>query len=171
MKIDNEVLNDSTHEYDVIKQQSKKYVQDKKVGFSLQTSNEEAPLSSTEMSKKASTKNNLVSPTGVSEFDDSLYDVDPLEDDRDDQISPIARMRKDKEQNNNVKNDTLADVVASYLNLNNFIDVYGYEGDERTACSEEEDDEFSTYETETHFLDLAEEYMEKASDIALALCR
>jgi hypothetical protein len=83
-----------------------------------------------------------------------------------DKISPIARLRRDNEQVN--KDDTLVDVFASYLNLNNFIDLK--DDDERSARSEEED-EYSTedeIERNHDFLDLAEEYIEKT---LLGLCR
>ena len=67
------------------------------------------------------------------------------------------------------KDETLVDVFASYLNLNNFIDMKDNDDDERSTRSE--DDEYSTEdETEKNhdFLDLAEEYIEKT---LLGLCR
>jgi curved DNA-binding protein CbpA len=147
-----------TGEYDILPethaQDKKVNIQDKKVKFSLDT----APSSSSEDKRQ---NLSIMSPTGVSEFDKSLYD-----DGMNDKISPIARLRRDNEQVN--KDDTLVDVFASYLNLNNFIDMK--DDDERSARSEE-DDEYSTedeIERNHDFLDLAEEYIEKT---LLGLCR
>ena len=149
---------ESTDEYDILSethaQDKKVNIQDKKVKFSLDT----AQSSSSEDKRQ---NLSIMSPTGVSEFDKSLYD-----DGMNDKISPIARLRRDNEQVN--KDDTLVDVFASYLNLNNFIDMK--DDDERSAMSEE-DDEYSTedeIERNHDFLDLAEEYIEKT---LLGLCR
>lgn len=149
---------ESTGEYDILPethtQDKKVNKQDKKVKFSLDT----APSSSSEDKRKNLP---IVSPTGVSEFDDSLFD-----DGMNDKISPIARLRRENEKMN--KDDSLVDVFASYLNLNTFIDMK--ENDERSARSEE-DDEYSTedeIERNHDFLDLAGEYIEKTF---LGLCR
>ena len=143
---------ESTDEYDIL---SETHAQEKKVKFSLDT----APSSSSEDKRQNLP---IVSPTGVSEFDNSLYD-----DTMNDNISPIARLRRDNEQKMN-KDETLVDVFASYLNLNNFIDMK--DDDERSTRSEEYD-EYSTedeIEKNHDFLDLAEEYIEKT---LLGLCR
>ena len=146
----------------------------KKVQFTLESLGAPSPPSSPEDVKKVS----MVSPTGVTGFDNALsgsQDVTKT-DSPGDTITPILRVRQDKEQ--------LADVFASYLNLNNFINAKEYDDDEKMNNSDTftvEEDDWSSDGTvkvshcqsdlSNGFCVFAEEVMSKASFIADGLCQ
>jgi hypothetical protein len=149
-------------DYDII---STKETQIKKVQFSLQ------PLGSS--SPEEYKKVPIVSPAGVAEFDYSLFDPPDLtrKNSPGDAISPIARLRLNKEQKDD-QDDSLADVFASYLKLNNFIPIHQIEQDERTDVSDSctiGEDEWSSEGLE--FSCFTEEVIATAAYLVDGLCQ
>ena len=152
-------------DYDVI---STKEDTIKKVQFTLESLGAPSP----EDVKRAP----IVSPTGADGFDDVITDFMDSSD-PDDKISPIARVRQNKE-----KNLTMTDVVASYLNINNFIGVKKCDNDDdRTNHTDSytvEDDwssegtvKVSHCKGDMGIFDFTEDVLARASNIADGLCQ
>lgn len=150
----------------------------KQVQFTLESLGSPSPPTTPEDVKKVP----MVSPTGVTGFDNALSgsqeDTKSNSPD-DDTISPILRVRQDKEQ--------LSDVLASYLNnLNNVIAARESDDEDKfntsdTLTVEEQDDVWSSdgtvkvshcqNEFNMGICVFAEEIMSKASFIADGLCQ
>ena len=140
--------------------------------FTLESLGAPSPPTSPEDAKKNLP---MVSPTGVLDFHKSLSDQPDVTKNEgpDDKISPIARVRQDKEQ--------LADVFASYQNLKNFINGTECKDDEKTnhddSDSVGEGDwssdgtvKVSHCQSALGIVDFAEEVMTQASNLADGFC-
>ncbi|KAK1745563.1 hypothetical protein QTG54_003487 [Skeletonema marinoi] len=140
--------------------------------FTLESLGAPSPPTSPEDAKKNLP---MVSPTGVLDFHKSLSDQPGVTKNEgpDDMISPIARVRQDKEQ--------LADVFASYQNLKNFINGTECKDDEKTNHDDSDsvgEGDFSSDGTVkvSHcqgalgIADFAEEVMTQASNLADGFC-
>jgi len=154
-------------DYDVI---TTKEDPNKKAQFTLESLGAPSPPTSPEDAKKNLP---MVSPTGVLDFHKSLSNQPDVNEGPDEKISPIARVRQDKEQ--------LADVFASYQNLKNFINSTECKDDEKTndddSDSVGEGDwssdgtvKVSHCQSALGIVDFAEEVMTQASNLADGFC-